>query len=175
MRRLGGVILAAALVAAGAAAGQSEMEQVSALSGQLSANQIEAVQQNIYRANAALRGKDYATARKYAQMVTRADPKRIEAWLLLGSAQQGLQDWKRARGTYTTAVRLAPDNAEARAGLGVAMGMTNDPKATVQLNWLAARVQQCAGCGQASQLARLRADVEAAIGAGTKTPATPGS
>jgi len=175
VRRFGGAVLALALAGATPAAAQSEMEQVSALSGQLSANQIEVVQQNIYRATQALRAKDYPTARKYAQSVTRADPKRIEAWLLLGMAQQGLQDWKRARGTYTTATRVAPDNAEARAGLGVAMAMTNDPKATVHLNWLATKQQQCGACGQSSQLAKLRGDVEQAIATGLRTPGAPAS
>jgi len=52
--------------------------------------------------------------------------------------------------------------------LGVALGRTNDPKATVQLAWLDARLKACAGCWQAGQLARFKADVETAI---RETPA----
>jgi len=175
--RLVAVVLAgtAVLGVANPVLAQSEMEQVSALSNQLSANQIEVVQHNIDMATKALQAKDYATARKYAQMVTRADPKRVQAWLLLGTAQQGLQDWKRARGTYTTAIRLAPDNVEAHAGLGVAMAMTNDPKAQVQVAWLAGKQQACGSCYQAGQLAKLRVDVETAISSGLKTPPSPGN
>ena len=175
MRRIGLVALAAAtLFAPAPVLAQSEMEQVSALSNSMQADQREVIQHNIDVATKALQAKDYATARKSAQAVTRADPKRIQSWLLLGAAQMGLQDWKRARGTYTTALRLAPDNAEAHAGLGVAMAMTNDPKAQVHLNWLAAKAQECGACYQAGQLAKLRGDVQTAMTSGMKTPTGPG-
>ena len=176
MRRFGlAALAAAALFSAAPALSQSEMEQVTALGNSLQADQREVAQRNIDVATKALQTKDYATARKYAQMVTRADPKRVDAWLLLGTAQMGLQDWRRARGTYSTALRLSSDSAEARAGLGVAMAMTNDPKAQVQLNWLTARAQDCGGCGQAGQLAKFKGDVQTAMSSGMKTPTAPGS
>ena len=175
MRRIGLVALAAAVLLGPAPVlAQSEMEQVSALSNSMQADQREVIQHNIDVATKALQAKDYATARKSAQMVTRADPKRVQSWLLLGTAQMGLQDWKRARGTYTTALRLSPDNVEAHAGLGVAMAMTNDPKAQVHLNWLAAKAQECGGCYQAGQLAKLKGDVQTAMASGMKTPTAPG-
>ena len=175
MRRIGLLALAAALVSAAPGWAQnSEMEQVSALSNSMQADQREVIQHNIDVATKALQTKDYATARKYAQMVTRADPERVQAWLMLGTAQMGLQDWKRARGTYSTALRLSPDNIEAHAGLGVAMAMTRDPKAQVHLNWLTARAQACGGCVQAGRIARLKGEVQTAMASGMKTPAAPG-
>ena len=86
----------------------------------------------------------------------------------------GLQDWKRARLTYATALRLSPGHPEARAGLGIAMARTNDPKAQVQLAWLSAKVQECAGCWQAGQLTKFKADLETAIAESAK-PAGPAS
>lgn len=167
--------LAAALVSAAPGWAQnSEMEQVSAFSNSMQADQREVIQHNIDVATKALQTKDYATARKYAQMVTRADSKRVQAWLMLGTAQMGLQDWKRARGTYSTALRLSPDDIEAHAGLGVAMAMTSDPKAQVHLNWLNARAQACGGCGQAGQIAKLKGEVQTAMTSGMKTPTAPG-
>ena len=167
MRRIGPAILAAALLASTAHA-QSEMELYTAGANELSANQREVTQAAIDRATRALQAGDYATARRYAQTVTRADPKRVEAWLLLGTAQLGLQDWKKARITYTTAVRLWPNHPEARAGLGVALARTSDPKAAVQLAWLTEKAQACGGCAQSTQLARYKTDVETAMAEAAK-------
>jgi cytochrome c-type biogenesis protein CcmH/NrfG len=162
MRRIGIGVLAAALVAGGASA-QSEMEQVQQAGDRLLSASREDLQQNAQLASQALRNKDFKTARKYAEAVTRGDPKRVESWLLLGAAQIGLQDWKRARGTYTTAVRVGPGNAEAHAGLGVAYARTNDPKAQAQLAWLGQAASACGSCWQAADLAKFRGSVEAAI------------
>jgi cytochrome c-type biogenesis protein CcmH/NrfG len=167
MRKVGLVVLAAALMA-GPAWSQSETELYEGGANAMAGAQREVTQRNIDVATRALRDKDYKTARKYAQSVTRADPKRVEAWLLLGSAQQGLQDWKGARTTYTTAVRLHPTHPEARAGLGVAYARTGDPKAAVQLAWLDGKLRECGSCYQSGQLAKLKADVETAI---RETPA----
>lgn len=173
MRPVGLAILAVIVCAAPAWAQNSEMENFTAGANQLSEAQREVTQRNIDIATQALRAKDYARARKYAQPVTRADPKRIEAWLLLGTAQLGLQDWKRARITYAAALRVTPGHPEARAGLGVAMARTNDPKARTQLAWLDAKVRECGGCGQAAKLAKFKADVETAIAeAARATPTT---
>lgn len=167
MRRLGLVVLAVALLA-GPAWSQSETELYEGGANAMAGAQREVTQRNIDVATKALREKDYKTARKYAQSVTRADPKRVEAWLLLGSAQQGLQDWKGARTTYTTAVRLYPSHPEARAGLGIAYARTGDPKAAVQLAWLDAKLRECGTCYQSAQLAKFKADIETAI---RETPA----
>jgi cytochrome c-type biogenesis protein CcmH/NrfG len=169
MRWVGLMVVAA--VAAGPAWSQSETELYEGGGTALLAAQREVTQRNIDMATKALQAKDYKTARKYAQPVTRADPKRVESWLLLGAAQQGLQDWKGARTTYTTAVRMFPSHPEARAGLGIALGRTSDPKATVQLAWLDAKVKECAGCWQAGQLSKFKTDVEAAIREGATPPA----
>jgi cytochrome c-type biogenesis protein CcmH/NrfG len=150
-------------LAAGPAGAQSETELFESGANALAGAQREVTQRNIDMATQALGAKDYAKARRYAQPVTRADPKRVESWLLLGAAQQGLGDWPAARRTYTTAVRIAPSHPEARAGLGMALARTNDPKATIHLAWLNAQIAACNGCWRASQLARFKADLEAAI------------
>lgn len=163
-----GVAAASAALLCGPAWGQSETELYEGGGTALLAAQREVTQRNIEMATKALQAKDYKTARKYAQSVTRADPKRIESWLLLGAAQQGLEDWKGARATYTRAVRMVPSHPEARAGLGVAYARTADPKATVQLAWIDAKLKECAGCWQSGQLARFKTDIETAI---RETPA----
>lgn len=161
MRRIG-LALAAALLATPAWS-QSETELYESGGTAMAAAQREVTQRNIDMATKALQAKDYRTARKYAQPVTRADPKRVESWLLLGAAQQGLQDWKGARTTYATAVRLFPSHPEARAGLGIALARTGDPKATIQLAWIDAKLQECGSCWQAGVLGRYKADIETAI------------
>ena len=166
MRRIGIGVLAAALMAGAAPSAlwaQSEMEIYQQQGDRLLSANREDLQQNALLSTQALKAKDYRTARKYAQVVTRGDPKRVESWLLLGAAQIGLGDWTRARGTFTTAVRVGPGNAEAHAGLGVAYARTNDAKAQTQLAWLSAQIAACGTCWQAGQLARFRSDVESAI------------
>ena len=168
MRRIGLAVLAAALIGATPAWAQSETELYQEGGQAMLAAQREVTQRNIDLATKALQAKDYKTARKYAQSVTRADPKRIEPWLMLGAAQQGLEDWKEARATYSKALRLSPSHPEARAGLGIAMARTHDPKATIHLAWLDARLKDCGGCWQAGQLAKFKGDVEAAIAESAK-------
>jgi cytochrome c-type biogenesis protein CcmH/NrfG len=165
MRRIGLLVMAAAVIgaAAPAVAQNSETEMYEAGANAMAGAQREETQRNIDVATRALREKDYAKARKYAQPVTRADPKRVESWLLLGAAQQGLKDWSGARRTYTTAVRLARDNPEAQAGLGVAYARTGDPKAATQLAWITRSLADCGGCYRASQLAKFKTDIETAI------------
>jgi cytochrome c-type biogenesis protein CcmH/NrfG len=174
MRLIGLLVFAAALVAGPALAQQSETEQFEGGGTAMLAAQREVTQRNIDMATKALQAKDYKTARKYAQLVTRADPKRIESWLMLGAAQQGLEDWKGARTTYTRAVRMVPSHPEARAGLGIAYARTADPKATIQLAWIDSKLKECAGCWQASQLTKFKSDIEVAIRE-TPPPAAKGS
>jgi cytochrome c-type biogenesis protein CcmH/NrfG len=167
MRRIGIGLLAAALLSGAPAWAQSEMEIYQQTGDALLNSHRESLQQNIDGAARAMRAKDYKAARKYAQAVTRADPKRLEAWLMLGAAQVGLQDWKAARGTYTTAIRLSPMDPEAHAGLGVAMARTKDlPKATQQVAWLDAQLQACKG--NCAGLAKYKSDVLSAIAEGAK-------
>ena len=164
MQRIGLAVLTAAALAATQAAAQGNNDSMLLELGanQMADAQRQHTQENIDRATRALQAKDYATARRYAQSVSRADPKRVEAWLLLGAAQLGLEDWKKARITYTTAVRLWPNNPEARAGLGVALARTNDPKASVQLAWLTEKAAACGGC---PQYVKYKSDVETALSA----------
>ena len=158
---------ALALATAGPAwAQQSEMENLQAGGDALLASHRETTQYSIDRATAALQAKDYKTARRFASSVVRADPKRIESWKLLGAAQIGLQDWSGARRSYTSAVRITPGDPESRAGLGVAMAHTNDPKAREQLDWLSAKVAACTT--NCAALVRFRATVDRAIAEKTR-------
>lgn len=160
---LAGALLCAAPALAQTAAATAEVERYQAEGSRMLEEHREAAQRNIDRATAAMQAQDYRAARKYAQAVSRADPKRVEAWLLLGGAQTGLRDWKGARKAYAAAIRLWPGHPEARAGLGVAMARTNDPRATVQLAWFDKQLQACDGCYQAGRLARFKSEVETAI------------
>ena len=166
VRRIGMAMVTGALMCAAPSWSQSEMEIYQQTGDRMLADHGESLRQNIDRATAALQAKDYKTARKYAQTVTRADPRRPEAWLLLGAAQMGLQDFKAARGTFTTAVRLSPVDPEAHAGLGIALARTKDPRATQQLAWLNAKAQACTG--QCAGLAKFKSDVETAIAEAAK-------
>ena len=114
----------------------------------------------------ALRDGDFKTARRSAEKLTGAAPKNLDVWLRLGEAQIGLKDWTGAARAYGTAVRLKPSSPEAHAGLGVARARRGDAGgAAKQLEWLAARAKACTwDCAQVGQL---KADVEAAIAAGT--------
>ncbi len=147
--------------AAPAWAQQSEMENLQAGGDALLANHRETTQFNIDKATQALTARDYKTARRFASIVVRADPKRIEAWRLLGASQSGLQDWSGARRSYTNAIRLTPADPEARSGLGVAMARANDPKAQEQLAWLTAKLEACAS--NCAALTRYKREVEVAL------------
>jgi tetratricopeptide (TPR) repeat protein len=71
----------------------------------------------------------------------------------LGEASAGDNDWKGSRRAYEQAVKLAPDDVAAHAGLGAALARLKDPKAQGQLDWLNAKAQACAGsCAEASAL-----------------------
>ncbi len=161
MRRFGYIVAALSLLCAVPAWAQSEMEIYQATGDRMLEAHREVTQRNINEATKALNARDYRSASKYAQAVTRADPKRVEAWLLLGAAQIGLQDWKRAGRAYTSAVRLSPIDPQARGGLGVAMAHQRDPKAQQQLDWFTARSQTCGA--RCADFLRYKAEVEAAM------------
>jgi cytochrome c-type biogenesis protein CcmH/NrfG len=172
MRAIGLSILAGALLCATpawtqTAAATAEVERYQAEGSRMLEEHREATQRKIDRASKALQAQDYRAARKDAQAVTRADPKRVEAWLLLGSAQMGLRDWPGARKAYTAAIRIWPGHPEARAGLGVAMARISDPRAAVQLAWFDRQLQACDGCYQAPRLTKYKSEVEAAIAEAT--------
>jgi cytochrome c-type biogenesis protein CcmH/NrfG len=124
------------------------------------------LQRNATLAQQALSARVFREARQYAQSVTRGAPKRIEGWLMLGAAQTGLEDWKAAGATYRTAVRLAPVNADAHTGLGVALAHNGDAAAAEQVAWLTTTARTCST--NCAALARQKSDVEAAIAAAAK-------
>jgi tetratricopeptide (TPR) repeat protein len=132
------------------------------------AAQLEAQQHDAAATQAALAAGDYKAARKYADRLVHEGARDVGAWLLLGQAERGMEDWKAARRTYSDAVRISPGSVEAHAWLGIARAKTGDPAAARELEWLNARIQ-AQGCGQAcGQLGRFKTDVEAAIAAGPK-------
>ena len=170
MRRIGSLVLAAALLGAAPVWAQSEMEIYQQTGDGLLAAHREATQRNINGATKALQAKDYATAKKYALTVSRQDPKRVEPWLMLGAAETGLQDWPAARKAYTAAVKISPIHVEARAGLGIAQARLKDSGVQRQLSWLTKKAEECGGCWQAGQLAKYKSDVETAVADAAKAP-----
>ncbi|MDB5419752.1 MAG: hypothetical protein JWP50_3171 [Phenylobacterium sp.] len=116
------------------------------------------------KAISALNAKQYKDAARAAQHVTDAAPKNPDAWKLLGAARSGDNDWKGARRAYERLVRLAPDDAVAHAGLGVALANLKDPKVQGEVDWLKARLQACGdSCPEAASLKALTGTVDAAM------------
>lgn len=119
------------------------------------------------KAISALNAKQYKDAARAAQHVTDAAPKSPDAWKLLGAARSGDNDWKGARRAYERLVKLAPDDAVAHAGLGVALANLKDPKVQAEVDWLKARLQACGdSCPDAASLKALTGTVEAAMAGG---------
>lgn len=118
----------------------------------------------------AIQDKDYKMAARSAQRVADAAPKSVDGWKLLGVAQAGAENWKGARRAYEKAVKLAPDDLASRAGLGVALGRLQDPKAQEQLDWLKAKASDCNAACSPSALRALTAEVEAAVAAPAAKP-----
>jgi Tfp pilus assembly protein PilF len=117
------------------------------------------------KAVASIQAKDYKAAARSAQRVTEAAPKSVDGWKLLGVAQSGAENWKGAKKAYERAVKLAPDDLVIRAGLGLALGRLQDPKAQEQLDWLKAQAASCsANCDAVKSLT---AEVEKAVAGGT--------
>ncbi|MDB5474575.1 MAG: hypothetical protein JWP49_86 [Phenylobacterium sp.] len=123
------------------------------------------------KAVAAIKARQYKDAARAAQHVTDAVPKSPDAWRLLGAARAGDNDWKASRRAYERVVKLAPDDASAHAGLGVALANLKDPKAQGEVDWLKARLQACGdACPDAANLKALTGAVEGAVAGGPAAP-----
>jgi tetratricopeptide (TPR) repeat protein len=107
---------------------------------------------------AALRAKNYRAAIEAFGAMTDATPTDLRAWELLGAAYAGQLDWKASRRAYERAVKLAPDDLAAHAGLGLALQALKDPALQTQSDWLKAKAQACAdACPDAARLKALAA------------------
>ena len=123
------------------------------------------------KAIVALKAKDYKAATRASEHVTEAAPKNTDGWRLLGASRAGNSDWKGSRRAYERAVKLAPDDATAHAGLGLALANMRDAKAQGELDWLKSKTQACGdACPDASQLKSLTAAVESAMTAAPEAP-----
>jgi len=119
----------------------------------------------------ALKAKDYKTATRALEHVTEAAPKNVDGWRLLGASRAGTSDWKGSRRAYERAVKLAPDEPTAHAGLGLALANMKDAKAQGELDWLKSRTQACGdSCPDAARLKALTAAVENAMTAAPDAP-----
>ncbi len=165
----------AALVTTGALAsgggggggGASEMPSVSGPQYDPAVEYAKAIQ--------ALQVKDYKAASRALEHVTQAAPKSIDGWRLLGASRAGSSDWKGSRRAYERAVKLAPDDMNAHAGLGLALANLKEPKAQGELDWLKAKALTCGdACPDAGHLKSLTAAVEGAL-AGTPDAPKPGA
>jgi Tfp pilus assembly protein PilF len=116
----------------------------------------------------ALKAGQYKDASRSLKRVVKAVPGNLEAWRLLGEASAGEQDWKASGHAYEAALRLAPDDVAAHAGLGVALARTRDAKARTELDWLNAKAQACAAaCPDAAALKAGAAAVQGALAGDT--------
>lgn len=109
----------------------------------------------------ALQAKDYRTAARSAQRVADAAPRSVDGWKLLGVAQAGAENWKGSRKAYEKAVKLAPEDAVVRGGLGLALAKLQDAEAREQLDWLKAKSASCTS--DCATLKSLTADIEKAL------------
>lgn len=164
MRRI--AILLAALACAAPAVAQAQQESNGPDPTHSMAEQLEQQRNEAALVQQAFRDGDFKTARKYAERLSAEAPTNVSVWLMLGQAEAGLMNWSGSSRAYATAVRVAPSNIEAHAGLGVALGQRGNKAAAKQLEWLTAKAQACgASCGN---IGKLKSDVEAAIAAGAK-------
>ena len=123
--------------------------------------------QDYTRGLAALKAGQYHDAAKSLKRVTKAVPNNAETWRLLGEAEAGDGDWKGSGKAYAQAVKLAPDDVAAHAGLGVALARQNDAKAKGELDWLNAKSQACAAtCAEAAALKAAADQVQGAMSGG---------
>lgn len=123
------------------------------------------------KAVAALNAKNYKAAARAAGNVTDAAPKSIEAWRLLGVAQQGAENWKGAKRAWEKAVKLDPNDVTSRAGLGMSLAKLQDAKAAEQLAWLKAKADACGtGCADSAKLKAATVEVESALSGGAPKP-----
>jgi Flp pilus assembly protein TadD len=123
------------------------------------------------KAIAAIKARQYKDAARAAQHVTDAVPKSPDAWKLLGAAKAGDNDWKASRRAYERVVKLAPDDASAHAGLGVALANLKDPKVQSEVDWLKSKLQACGdSCPDSANLKALTGAVEGAVAGGAAAP-----
>lgn len=116
------------------------------------------------KAVAALKDKKYHDAVRAAEHVTDAVPKNPDGWRLLGLAKAADNDWKGSRRAYERMVKLAPDDINGHAGLGLALANLKDPKAQGELEWLKAKMQACGdGCADAAQLKAMSDELQGAM------------
>jgi len=116
------------------------------------------------KAVTALKANQYRDAVRAAQHVTDAVPSNPDGWRLLGMAKAGDNDWKGSRRAYERLVRLAPDDVQGHAGLGMALAKLKDSKAQSELDWLKSKMQSCGdACPDAAKLKSMSADLEAVM------------
>jgi len=112
----------------------------------------------------ALQAGKFRDASRAFRRVTSAAPGTAEAWRGLGEAAAGEGDWKGSKAAYQHAVKLAPDDVAAHAGLGMALGRLKDPKAQGELDWIKAKAQACAdACPDAAALKAAAEQVQGAM------------
>ena len=155
---IAGVASAGAMAAGGGGGGSASMPSASGPQYDPAEEYAKAIQ--------AIQAKEYKKAATSAGRVTDAAPKYVDGWRLLGVAQAGAGNWKAAKRAYERAVKLAPDDLAARAGLGMALANLKDAKAQAQLDWLKAKAASCSGACDPAMLRSLTAEVEKAVGAG---------
>jgi len=123
------------------------------------------------KAIAALKANDFKAASRAAGHVTDAVPTNLDGWRLLGMATAGNNDWKGSRRAYEKAVKLAPDNPEAHAGLAMALVNLKDSKAQTEADWLKAKAQACGdSCPDAARLKDFNDKVQAAMSPAAGAP-----
>ena len=122
----------------------------------------------------ALKDSRFKRAARFAEHVTEAAPSNPQGWRLLGAAYASDDNWRGSRRAYAKAVKLEPDDAKARAGLGLAMAMLSDASAREQLEWLRTRASVCGDtCPDAARLQTYTATVEGAMRASLPAAAPP--
>lgn len=102
---------------------------------------------------AAMKAKHYHEAVAKFGALTDETPQDVRVWELLGAAHAGELNWKASRKAYEKAVKLAPEDIAAHAGLGLALQALKDPGLQAQSDWLKAKSQVCANvCPDAARL-----------------------
>jgi Flp pilus assembly protein TadD len=125
------------------------------------------------KAIAAMKARQFKQAALAAGRVTQVAPRNPDGWRLLGAAHAGEENWQGSRRAFERALKLAPNDPAAHAGLGLALANLSDAKAQHELDWLRARAGACgASCPDAERLQRYAAAVEGALQAPATAPAT---
>jgi tetratricopeptide (TPR) repeat protein len=103
---------------------------------------------------AALQAAKYKDAASAFQDVLSVSPKNGQVAFMLGVAQVGLEDWRNAQKSLTSAVKFAPDLPDAKSWLGaVDVKLGDAKKAAEQRTALQAMKDKCAGaCADAAKI-----------------------